>query len=186
MWTERTGLTRWTTAAISPSKTRSWSGLPTADRQKRQQRLLRDVALESTPIEYGASIVDGLFVKEQTLRLSSINRAHNVAGFTGVGGAALSCRTRSKPLECTRTAATGRMLLPSHTCLRTSNIVGTNRRGESLGRDIRGGEFRILDWMGSGSGPLPRRHCGKGQRRFRSAVHRSYSYQKAAEGALPS
>jgi hypothetical protein len=75
-----------------------------------------------------------------------------------------------------RTAATGRMLLPSHTCLRTSIIVGTNRRGGSLGCDIRGGEFRILDWMGSGSGPLPRRHCGKGQRRFRSAVHRSYSY----------
>ena len=33
MWTERTGLTRWTTAAISLSKSRLWSGLPTADRQ---------------------------------------------------------------------------------------------------------------------------------------------------------
>ena len=67
-----------------------------------------------------------------------------------------------------RTAASGRMLLPSHTCLRTSIIVGTNRRGGSLACDIRGGEFRILDWMGSGSGPLPRRHCGKGQRRSRA------------------
>jgi hypothetical protein len=30
------------------------------------------------------------------------------------------------------------------------------------------GKFRILDWMGSESGPLPRRHCGKGQRRSRA------------------
>ena len=57
-------------------------------------------------------------------------------------------------------------------------------KGGSLRCDIRGGEFRILDCMGSESGPLPRRHCGKGQRRFRSAVHRSYSYQKGAGGCM--
>ena len=123
-------------------------------------------------------------MKEQTLRLTGQSTGQRRRFHRCWRGGTFVPYSFETARMLGRTAATGRMLLPSHTCLRTSIIVGTNRRGGSLGCDIRGGEFRILDWMGSGSGPLPRRHCGKGQRRFRSAVHRSYSYSKSGRGCM--
>ena len=59
---------------------------------------------------------------------------------------ALSCRTHPKSFEVDgRTAATGRLLLPSHTCLRTSIIAGTNRRAGRWDAIFGVGKFRILD-----------------------------------------
>ena len=146
MWTERTGLTRWTTAAISSSKTRSWSGLPTADRQKRQQRLRRR-SPRSTAIEYGASIVDGLFVKEQTLRLTGQSTGPATSQVSQVleGRHFRAVLVRKRSNVGGRTSATGHLLLQNHTCLRTSIIVGTNRRAGRWDAIFGVGTFRILD-----------------------------------------
>jgi hypothetical protein len=61
-----------------------------------------------------------------------------------------------------------RTLLPSHTAYKIQLLPEQTREGAVEDAIFGVGKFRMLDWMGSEFGPLPRRHCGKGQRRSRA------------------
>jgi hypothetical protein len=68
---------------------------------------------------------------------------------------------------CERCAA-AYTLLPSHTAYKIQILSEPTREGAVEDAIFGVGKFRMLDWMGSEFGPLPRRHCGKGQRRSRA------------------
>jgi hypothetical protein len=76
-----------------------------------------------------------------------------------------------RPIGIAVVSASGaqrRTLLPSHTAYKIQLLPEQTREGAVEDAIFGVGKFRMLDWMGSEFGPLPRRHCGKGQRRSRA------------------
>jgi hypothetical protein len=134
MWRERRGLTRWTTPRLAPAKARCG----------------RDYQ-PPIPLREG-----------KTLRLTGQSTgARNVAGFTGVGRHFRAVLVRKRSNVGGRTSATGHLLLQNHTCLRTSIIVGTNRRAGRWDAIFGVGKFRILDLGRMATSGRARRHGAK-------------------------